>query len=146
MKALSLFLTFVACAFAYCPPPFRWRHFVYAKGHAKVKIQSQEVTKGLRVELVSYYPNDPKNVTALAEADADDSGFYVIAGSSLVGCYFRKQYALRLYADKLTTFPLEVDKYGKNDRIDVPEEYVLREDQPVKIFEKDIEARIIIVP
>lgn len=91
-------------------------------------------------------PNDPKNVTALAEADADDSGFYVIAGSSLVGCYFRKQYALRLYADKLTTFPLEVDKYGKNDRIDVPEEYVLREDQPVKIFEKDIEARIIIVP
>ncbi|KAH7694114.1 hypothetical protein AAVH_38845 [Aphelenchoides avenae] len=138
MKALILLFALVACASALCIDPGHWRQFVYAKGHAKAITYEHEETKGLRVELVYYPDNNRQNVTVLAKANADDSGFYVIAGSSQVGCYgpYRK-YALRLYADAIGKHPL---MFGPLEQVEVPHQYVSVDDAPVKLFEKDLEG------
>ncbi|KAH7707662.1 hypothetical protein AAVH_25108 [Aphelenchoides avenae] len=88
------------------------------------------------------FPAGPQNVTVLASANADDSGFYVIAGSALVGCADTHLYGLRLYAPKLAHFPVQI----VNETIDilnVPQENVFGDDQPVKVFEKDINGSLI---
>ncbi|KAH7705801.1 hypothetical protein AAVH_26991 [Aphelenchoides avenae] len=143
MKAPILLLAFVACVSAYCPRPAHWRHFVYAKGHAKARTYEHNETKGLRVELVSYPDEDPRNVTILASANADDSGFYVIAGSAQVGCHSVRKFGLRLFADAIAKYPL---LFGiKRDVTDVPAEYEIIDDQAVKLFEKDLEGRLRII-
>ncbi|KAH7705797.1 hypothetical protein AAVH_26987 [Aphelenchoides avenae] len=144
MKAPILLFAFIACVAAYCPHPGHFRHFVYAKGHAKAITYKHEDTKGLRVELVSYPADgDPRNATVLAGANADDSGFYVIAGSAQVGCLSQRKFALRLYADALAKYPL---LFGiKRDVMDVPQEYVTVDDHAVKLFEKDLEGRLRII-
>lgn len=53
MKALLLFLAFAACVYAHCPAKEYWHRYYYVRGKAKVKLRSQEVTEGLRVEFVS---------------------------------------------------------------------------------------------
>lgn len=50
MKAATILLLSLAVSAAdIC---VRGRYFVYAKGHAKVKVHSQDVVKGLHVKLV----------------------------------------------------------------------------------------------
>ncbi|KAH7700357.1 hypothetical protein AAVH_32524, partial [Aphelenchoides avenae] len=61
----------------------------------------------------------------------DDSGFYVIAGSAWFECYaLGVRYRLRLYDSEVATYPLT--------EVEIPREFVLREGQTVKVFEKDI--------
>ncbi|KAH7707660.1 hypothetical protein AAVH_25106 [Aphelenchoides avenae] len=51
-------------------------------------------------------------------------------------------YGLRLYAPKLAHFPVQI----VNETIDilsVPKEYVLGDNQPVKVFEKDIDGALV---
>lgn len=76
-------------------------------------------------------------MTVLASANVDETGFYVIAGSAWLECNNPFIYALRLYSDKLATFPVKLDN-STHDTIRVPREYVLSEYQPVKLYEKDI--------
>lgn len=78
-------------------------------------------------------------MTVLASANTDDSGYYVIAWSALVGCPDNHLYGLRLYVPKLARLPVQID-FDMYDTINVPQEYILGEYQPVKVFEKDIEG------
>ncbi|KAH7703456.1 hypothetical protein AAVH_29366, partial [Aphelenchoides avenae] len=86
---------------------------------------------------------EPRNVTVLASANADAIGFYVIAGSELPSCYFPRRFGLRLYADKLSNYPVKVN--GSHDPIYVPDNYVFAEKEPVKVFEKDIDGVLSII-
>ncbi|KAH7710650.1 hypothetical protein AAVH_22057 [Aphelenchoides avenae] len=138
MKALLLFLAFAACVYAHCPAKEYWHRYYYVRGKAKVKLRSQEVTEGLRVEFVSNSPYDPKNVTVLAGANADDQGRYVVAVFG--GCYPDETYGLRLYADSLAPYPLDVGH--DQDQLEVPRncEYLLG--QPVKDCKTDIVGQL----
>ncbi|KAH7716069.1 hypothetical protein AAVH_16528 [Aphelenchoides avenae] len=142
MKAsFFLLVVFVVSASAICGPGGPPRLFVYAKGHAKVDVHGHDNVKGLRIDLVSYLPHEQDSATVLASANADDTGFYVIAGSEHHGCFFPQRYGLRLYASKLGTYPVEVGTNG-SDTIEVPWAYVTRNNEPAKLFEKDINGSL----
>lgn len=83
-------------------------------------------------------PYDPKNVTVLAGANADDQGRYVVAVFG--GCYPDETYGLRLYADSLAPYPLDVGH--DQDQLEVPRncEYLLG--QPVKDCKTDIVGQL----
>lgn len=53
MKALILLAVVAAYVYASCPIANYTRAYIYAKGQAKVEVNSTQVTKGLRIELVS---------------------------------------------------------------------------------------------
>lgn len=108
-----------------------------------------------KLQIINYisewlgFPAGPQNVTVLASANADDSGFYVVAGSALgvdfeklVVCVDTRLYGLRLYAPKLAHFPVQVHE-KTFDTINIPLEYLLDANDPVKVFEKDIEGALI---
>lgn len=77
-------------------------------------------------------------MTVLASANADDSGFYVIAGSALVGCHSLRKFGLRLYDDSISKYPL---LFGiARDVMEVPLYYDTVDDQAVKLFEKDLKG------
>lgn len=204
MRALLLLLALVASTSAFCPPPYSWREYVFAKGHSNVTLYDKNaVLKGLRVALVSYgesigygraeffqlprrnprpklpkfvrrprfhvifatkagglftcfdfrtfwirfsvcpiFPTPPassaplnqttERTTLLATATTDDTGFYVIAGSAHYTCYHYDSYRLQLYYDEVANYPLS--------KVEIPSSYVIRDDQPVKVFESDISA------
>ncbi|KAH7703032.1 hypothetical protein AAVH_29808 [Aphelenchoides avenae] len=73
----------------------------------------------------------------MANANADGAGFF-----ELVGCHHLRQFALRLYAPKLGAHPVEVGNGTNYDRIEVLLHHVNddKHQQPVKVFEKDIDG------
>lgn len=60
----------------------------------------------------------------------------------MIGCADTHLYGLRLYAPKIARFPVQIDN-ATYDTIQVPREYVLGENEPLKVFEKDIDGSLI---